>query len=309
MAWTLTIPHSYRPLRGGESSGGPGRPTRQDNVPLLAAGVALYAFLAIFPTLIAAITLYGLVADPAEVERQITSLARALPAEATQVISGELHSLAAGSPRALSVGLVVSLLLALWTASTGTSNLIKAVNLAYDEEDGRGFVKGRAVALLLTLGAIVFLAVAAALVAVLPAVLGFLGLGPLTRAFVEVARWAGLVVFVMIALAILYRYAPDREHPRFAWTSVGAIVATLLWVLGSAGFSVFAGTVGNYGRTYGALAGVAMLLLWLLLTSFAVLLGAEINSEMEHQTAQDTTHGPQRPMGERRAVKADALAE
>ena len=257
--------------------------TNDDNIPLLAAGVAFYAFLALFPALIAAVTVYGLVADPADVQAQIESLTRALPADTASLITGQLRSLAAGSSSALSLGLVASLLGALWSASGGMGNLMKATNLAYDEEETRGFVKLRAVALLLTLGAVLFLVVAAGLVAVLPAVLNTVGLGGFTRVVIEVARWLGLVVFVMAALALLYRYAPDRDHPRFAWTSVGAVVATVLWVLGSAGFSLYVSTFGSYAKTYGALAGVAVLLLWLFLTSFVVLLGAEINSEMEHQ--------------------------
>ena len=282
--------------------------TKDDNVPLLAAGVAFYAFLALFPALIAAVTVYGLVADPAQVEAQIASFTRALPQDTASVITGQLRSLAAGSSSALSFGLVASLLGGLWTASSGMSNLMKATNLAYDEEETRGFVKLRAVALALTLGAVLFLVVAAALVAVLPAVLGAVGLGGFTRVLIEVGRWIGLVVFVLAALALLYRYAPDRDHPRFAWTSVGAVAATVLWVLGSAGFSLYVSTFGSYGKTYGALAGVAVLLLWLFLTSFMVLLGAEINSEMEHQTAQDTTRGEAKPMGERNAVMADTVA-
>ena len=282
--------------------------TNDDNIPLLAAGVAFYAFLALFPALIAAVTVYGLVADPTDVQAQIESLTRALPADTASLITGQLRSLAAGSSSALSLGLVASLLGALWSASGGMGNLMKATNLAYDEEETRGFVKLRAVALLLTLGAVLFLVVAAGLVAVLPAVLNTVGLGGFTRVVIEVARWLGLVVFVMAALALLYRYAPDRDHPRFAWTSVGAVVATVLWVLGSAGFSLYVSTFGSYAKTYGALAGVAVLLLWLFLTSFVVLLGAEINSEMEHQTAQDTTRGEARPMGERNAVMADTLA-
>lgn len=282
--------------------------SREDNVPLLAAGVAFFAFLALFPALIAAVTVYGLVADPAEVENQIASLARPLPKETATLITEQLRSIAGGSDSALSFGFAVSLLAAVWTASTGMAYLVKAVNIAYEEDESRSFLRLRAVALLMTLLALLFIVVAVAAVAVLPAVLESVGLGGLARAIIEVARWIGLVVFVMGALAVVYRYAPNRENPRFAWTSVGAVAATVLWIVGSVGFSVYVNTFGSYSETYGALAGVAVLLLWLFLTSFMVLLGAEVNSEMEHQTAQDTTTGDPRPMGQRGAVVADTVA-
>jgi membrane protein len=281
---------------------------KQDNVPLLAAGVAFYAFLALFPGLIAAVTLYGLVADRQQVEKQIDSLSSALPAETAALIGQQLQDIVSTEQSALGLGLVVSLLGALFTASGGVANLMKAINLAYDEEETRGFVKLRLTALLLTFGAVLFLAVAVGLVAVLPVVLDALGLSGAARIAVNVARWAGLVAFMVAALAVVYRYAPDRDNPRFAWVGLGSSVATALWVIGSAGFSLYVSNFGKYSETYGALAGVVVLLLWLFLTSFIVLFGAEINSETEQQTAKDTTQGPPRVMGERRAVKADTVA-
>ncbi|MDP9408444.1 MAG: YihY/virulence factor BrkB family protein [Actinomycetota bacterium] len=282
---------------------------KDDNVPLLAAGAAFYTFLALFPTLIAAITLYGLVADPAQVEAQVAGVASGLPAEARTILVDQMRSVAQGSSRSMSFGLVASLLGALWAASGGMANMMKAINLAYDEKETRGFLKLRAVALGLTLGGVVFLVAAVGLVAVLPVVLDALGLSGVARFAVGAARWLGLVALVMVALAVVYRYAPDRDNPKFRWTSIGAVVATVLWLVGSAAFSVYVSNFGSYGKTYGALAGVVVLLLWLFLTSYIILLGAEINSEMEHQTARDTTEGPEKPMGERRAVMADTMPE
>jgi membrane protein len=278
---------------------------KKDNLPLLAAGVAFYIFVALFPALIAAITVYGLVADPQEVEEQIAGLTEALPDDVSELITNQLQDIASGSEQALGIGLILSLGGALFAASGGVQNLIKAVNIAYDEEETRGFVKLRGLALLMTLAAVVFLAVAVGLIAVLPVVFEVVGLDGIALVGVQIARWVGLVVFVMVALAVLYRYAPDRDAPRFTWVGLGSIVATVLWVLGSAGFSLYVSNFGNYGETYGALAGVVVLLLWLFLTSFIVLLGAEINSESELQTTRDTTKGPEQPMGERDAVKAD----
>lgn len=284
------------------------RETQEDNVPLLAAGVAFFAFLSLFPALIAGVSLYGLVADPEQVQAQITSLTSALPQEAATLVTDQVREIAGQSSRALGVGLVVSVLAALFTASGGVANLMKAVNLAYDEPETRGFVKLRATALLLTACAIVFLAVAVGLVAVVPVLLDALGLSGVGRVLVQVLRWGGLVVFVLVALAVVYRYAPDRDNPRLRWVGLGSVVATVLWLLGSAAFSLYVSTFGSYSETYGTLAGVAVLLLWLFLTSFVVLLGAEINSELEQQTAEDTTQGPELPRGERRAVKADTVA-
>ena len=283
--------------------------SKDDNVPLLAAGAAFYVFLALFPALIAAVTVYGLVADPAQVESQIGSVASGLPAEARTILTEQLSSIAEGSSRSLSFGLAASLLGAIWAASGGMANMMKAINLAYDEEETRGFLKLRAVALALTLGGVLFLAVAVGLVAVLPVVLDALGLEGVARYVVGAARWVGLLALVLVALAVIYRYAPDRDNPKFRWTSVGAAIATVLWIVGSVGFSLYVSNFGSYGKTYGALAGVVVLLLWLFLTSYIILLGAEVNSEMEHQTAQDTTEGPAKPMGERRAVMADTLPD
>ncbi|MCW2779268.1 MAG: Ribonuclease [Frankiales bacterium] len=282
--------------------------TKDDNVPLLAAGVAFYAFLALFPALIAMVTLYGLVADPSTVQSQIESLSRTLPPETATLIADQMRSITSSSSGGLGIGLVVSLLGALFSASGGVQNMMKAINLAYDEKESRGAVKLRGTALLLTLGAVVFVVVAVGLVAVLPAALDSLGLGVVGTVAVFVGRWVGLVAFMAVALAVLYRYAPDRDNARFEWTAIGSGVATVLWIVGSAGFSLYVSNFGKYGKTYGVLAGVVVLLLWLYLTCYIVLFGAEVNAEAERQTTQDTTQGPARPLGERRAVAADTVA-
>jgi membrane protein len=276
---------------------------------MLAGGVAYFAFLAVFPALIAAITLYGLVAEPAEVVDQVRSLAGMLPQESQPLIVNQLNALVSTSGGALGVGLVVSLLAALWSASSATGNLIQAVNLAYDEEETRGFLKLRGIALLLTLGAIVFMLVTLTLVAVVPPLLDALPIGTAGRVVAQVVRWVLLLAMVITALAVVYRVAPDRDAPRFGWVSVGALVAAALWLIGSALFSVYVNYFGSYNKTYGALAGVVVLMLWLYLTSYIVLLGAEINAEAERQTRRDTTTGQPRPIGERQAVAADQVAE
>jgi membrane protein len=280
-----------------------------DHVPMLAGGVAFFAFLALFPALIAAITLYGLIADPGEVAGQVESLAGALPQETQPLIIDQLNSVVSTSGGALGVSLVVSLLAALWSASSGTGNLIQAVNLAYDEEETRGFFKLRRLALLLTIGAIVFLLVTLTLVAVVPPLLDALPLGAVGLVVAQMVRWVLLALVVIGALAVIYRVAPDRDAPRFRWVSVGALVAAVLWLIGSLLFSLYVNNFGSYNKTYGALAGVVVLMLWLYLTSYIVLLGAEINAEAERQTRRDTTKGEPQPLGERGAAAADQVAE
>ncbi|MBA3574063.1 MAG: YihY/virulence factor BrkB family protein [Pseudonocardiales bacterium] len=285
------------------------RESSADNVPMLAGGVAFFAFLAVFPALIAALTLYGLLADPAQVAQQVQNIAAALPRSAQPLLTEQLTSVTQTSGGALTAGLVISLLAALWSASSGTGNLITAVNLAYDEEESRGFVKLRATALGLTLGGIVFVLLTLTLVAVVPVALDNLGLGVVGRVVAQVVRWVLLVGVVVVGLAVVYRVAPDRASPRFRWVSAGALVATVLWIIGSVAFSLYVNFFGNYNKTYGALAGVIVLMLWLFLTTYIVLLGAEINAESERQTVRDTTHGEPQPMGRRRAEAADSLAE
>jgi len=280
-----------------------------DNVGILAGGISYAAFLALFPAMIAGISLFGLVADPATIAQQAEGVLAALPQEAQPLLRDQITSLTQTSGGALSFGLAVSILLALWTASGGTSSLMTAINIAYDEQESRNFLKVRGTALVLTFGAIIFLLLALALVAVVPAVLNALALGTFINVIVQIVRWALLVVLIVVALAVVYRVAPDRDAPQFKWTSVGAVVAAALWVLGSLAFSLYVNNYGSYNKTYGALAGVVILLLWLYLTSYIILLGAEINAESEKQTKQDTTKGPSAPMGERGAEAADTLAD
>jgi len=282
---------------------------QSDQVPLIAGGVAFFGFLALFPAMIATVLLYGLLVDPATVAEQMTALGDALPTQARELLTEQLRSLTSTSESALGIGVVISVALALWSASGGIGNLISAINTAYDEDEERGFVKRKLLALGLTLAAILFLLVVITLVAVAPAVLDSLvGSGPI-RWLLEAARWALLFVLIAGALAVLYRSSPDRDAPKIRWVSVGAVIATVGWILASVGFSLYVDNFSSYGKTYGALAGVVVLLLWLWISAYAVLLGAEINAESEQQTIRDSTQGPPRPLGQRGAVKADSIPE
>jgi membrane protein len=279
---------------------------KADQVPLLAAGVAFYAFLGIFPALIALVSIYGLFADPSTIANQLTSLTATLPEDARRVITDQVTMLASRRST-LSLGLIISIVIALWSASAAVGNLLTAINVAYDEEEKRGFVKKRLLSLGLTLGAIVFMMIMLGIVAVLPPLLkAVFGTGALRWVF-QILGWLVLVVIVAVVLAILYRLAPDRDAPRMRWVSVGAVVATVVWLAASIGFSIYSSTFGDYAKTYGVFAGIVVLLFWLWLSMYAILLGAEINAEAEQQTIEDTTKGPEKPLGERGAVKADSV--
>lgn len=282
---------------------------KEDQVPLMAAGLAFYTMLAIFPALIAAVSIYGLVSDPADVQNQLQSLAGALPSETASLIESQLTGIVQGSSQALGWATVISILAALWSASSGMQQGIKAINLAYDEEETRGFLKLRGLALALTLAYILIGLISLGLILVVPPILDQLQLGGVVNVLLAIAQFVVLAAVFMVGLAILYRYAPDRDEPAWRWLSWGAVIATVVWILASVGFTFFVSQFGNYQETYGALAGVIILLLWFFISAFVVLMGAELNAEMEHQTRRDTTAGPDEPMGRRGAVKADTLGE
>ena len=259
---------------------------KKDHVPILAAGMAFWAMLAIFPALIALVSVYGLVADPETVERQLAGLSEMLPGSARDLIATQLNDIVQSSSSALGLGLIASVLGALWSASAGTKTAIAAINLAYDQQENRGFFKLRGLALLLTAGALLLVAVMIVLVAVLPALFDTIGLGEVGRDVVTYGRWPALALLVMVGLGILYRLAPCREGPRWAFVTPGSVLATLLW-LGLTGlFSFYVSNFGSYNETYGAIGGVIVLLLWFFLSSFVVLIGAELNAELERETGE-----------------------
>ncbi len=279
---------------------------KRDHVTLLAAGVAFFGLLALVPTMIAAVALYGLVADPADVTRHVDELLGAAPGAARDLLLDQLRGVTEESSGA-GVSLAIGLAVALWAASSGVKHLIDALNAAYDEEEGRGFFKVRGLALLLTLGAILFVAVAVVVLTVVPALVEASGLGDAAGLAINIVRWPLLAVGFAVALAVVYRYGPDRDDAEWRWVSPGAVAATLLWLAASAAFSIYVSSFGSYNETYGSLGGVVVAMLWLFLTALAVLLGAELDAELERQTRHDTTEGRDEPMGAREAHAADTV--
>jgi len=282
---------------------------KEDRLSIIAAGVAFYGLLAVFPALVALVGIYGLVADPAQIEQQVRALSAVLPPQASEILMTQLHDLASTDRAALGIGAIAGLLLALWSASAAVRTLMEALNVAYDEEEGRGFISFYATAIILTLGGILGVIVAIGLVVALPAVLGVLGPGSVVEIIVSMVRWPILAALAIVGFAVLYRYGPSREQPRWRWVSAGAVTAVVLWVIGSALFSLYVTKFGNYNETYGAAGAVVILLMWFLLSSYAILIGAEINAEMERQTKKDTTTGGGKPMGKRGAYAADTVGE
>ena len=256
---------------------------KDDRVTLMAAGMAFYAMLALFPALAAAITIWGLVADPAQVQRTIADAAQALPSGAADLLGEQMSRIADSSGTALGWTLVATLGGALWSASSGTKGMMEAVNAAYDEDETRGFVKVRGMALGLTLGGIFFGLLLVGLVAVVPGVLSLVGLGSLAENLVRWGRWPVLAVVVALGLAVIYRYAPDRDQPEWRWMTPGSIAAVVLWLVASAGFAFYVNSFGSYSETYGSIAGVIVLMLWFFISALAVLVGAELNAEVERQ--------------------------
>jgi membrane protein len=272
----------------------------------VAGGVAFYVFLSLVPALFAVILVYGLAADPQDVGEQITDYITALPNEAQETILEQLRDITRQDTGGLGVGLVVSVAAAIYSASKGMQGLIAALNVAYDEEETRKFVKLRLTSLGLTLAVIVGGAAGVGGMVLLGAVAQ--DLGTAGEVALSILRWPLLAAFLMFGLAALYRYAPDRDRARWRWVTPGAVVATVLWVLGSFAFSIYSRVAGNFTETYGSLATVAVLLLWLLLSAYVIILGAELDAETERQTARDSTTGPRRPLGQRDAYAADTVA-
>ena len=280
-----------------------------DRVFSASGSVAFFGVLAVFPALLALVSLYGIFADPVDVKEQVAGLSKLLPPGAEELLLDRLGELVSTSSTTLGAGLVLAVLGALWSASVGMKAIMEAINVAYDEEEKRGFLKLRGQAILLTLGSLLVAALVFALFASVPTIVEALRLGIDGQRVVSVARWPLMGLLVMLWISVLYRFGPCRAEPKWRWVSWGAFLATVLWLGGTAAFSFYVDRFGSYSETYGAIGSVIVFMLWLYISSLVVLLGAEVNAEMEHQTAEDSTVGPPQPMGERGAVKADTLGQ
>ena len=258
--------------------------TGKKNLSLVAGGVAYYLLMALFPALAALVSAYGLLTNAADVTRRVQSLAGMLPASTVKLISDELHQLVSASNKSLGLGVIVGIIIALWSAERGMSGMMTALNIAYDRPERRGVVSFNATALLLTVVVIAGGLIALMFIVVLPIILHGMGARHPMRWIGLVVEWPLLIVFAMGMVALIYRYGPDHDRPRWKWTSPGVIVATILWVTGSSLLSFYVYHFSSYDETYGSLGALLVVLTWLWLSAFVVLLGAEINGEAERQT-------------------------
>ena len=279
-----------------------------DRISIVAAGIAYYTLLSLFPAIAILIMLYGLVADTETVRQQVGNFGGVLPEEAYGILREQLERLARTTSSELGFGLLLSFVLAAWGASRAVQALMVAMNVAYEEEERRGIVRQNLVAIAITIGGVCFFALSVTAIAAVPAAVALLDLGPALTAALASLQWLVLAIAAILALAGVYRFAPCRASARFRWLTPGAVVATLLWLLSSLLFSFYVANFGSYNETFGSIGAVVVLLLWLYISAFAVCVGAEINAELERQTYRDSTTGPIRPIGRRGAHVADHVA-
>ncbi len=280
----------------------------QEHMSLISAGVAFFAFLALFPGLIAVVSLYGFFTDAADRQVHLRALLGFVPTEVHDLLAEQLRNISSRETETLGVSAAVGLAVALWSANKGTRALFEGINIAYGETGRRGFFKQNALCLLFTLGFAGGLCLAFAVVVGFGAFGDRLQLSPLLTFSLGATGWLVIAVLLTIGLALVYKFAPVRTNPKLRWVSVGSVVALTLWLAASAAFSVYVANFGSYGETYGSLAAITIFLFWLYISALAVQLGAQINGEAEHQTIYDTTIGEYKPLGERGAWHADHVA-
>jgi membrane protein len=280
----------------------------RDNFSVVAAGCAFFALFAVFPALSALISLYAMTASPAHIEKNFEGLAFVLPPEAYDVFITQIARLAEASNQTLGWSLLLSLLVAFWSASAGAQAMLTALNMAYAEVERRSVIQYYSNAFIFTLagilgGLVVLLAIINA-----PVLFALAGISSAYESVVGIVRWPLLAVFILVLLAFLYRFGPCRQNAKWRWVSVGSVFATVVWLAASFAFSFYVSHFGHYDKTYGSLGAVIILLFWLYLSFYIVLIGAEINAELELQTAEDTTTGAPKPLGRRGAFVADHVA-
>lgn len=283
--------------------------TIADNLGLVAAGVAFYFFLAVFPAMAAFISLYGLMLDTSDAVKQLQSFFSLLPSDASNVLLDQVRTITGQSGVTLGASAIASLFIAFWSSMKGVLAMITSLNIVYEEEEQRGVIRLRLIALLMTIGAVVFVSVSLASLTIIPLIMRLLNLSELVQLSFSFLRWPILLLIVITLLSILYRIGPDRRQARWRWVTPGAVLATFLWITASALFSWYVSKFGNYNEMYGSIGAVVLLLLWFYLTAYVFLLGAEFDAELEHQTEKDSTVGEPKPIGERGARMADTVGK
>ncbi len=270
-----------------------------------AAGVTFYTLLAIFPAIATLVSLYGMISDPVSVNDQISSLQGVVPGGGLDILTQQVKALTSNPKQALGFAFVIGLLTSLWSSNQGIKGLFDALNVVYHEKEKRSFFRRTLITLAFTFSGILFVILAMGAIVVVPIVLNFLGLGTWGAALIAAARWPLLLVVLAVFLSVVYRFGPSREHAQWKWVSWGSAFATVMWLLASIGFSYYVANFGSYNKTYGSLGAAIGFMTWIWISSIIVLLGGELNAELEQQTEKDTTTGAPMPVGQRGAYKAD----
>jgi membrane protein len=279
----------------------------EDRVMLIAAGVTYYLLLAIFPAVSVLVSLYGFFSDPAAIAERISFLSSVMPPDALKIFLDQLRALASTEKATLSVGLAGGIALALWSANNGMKALFEAMNVAYAENEKRSLLKLNLVSLGFTLGALLLLVVVIFAMGVVPAVLTYLWLGGFTETIIRFVRWPAMLIFVGAGIMILYRFGPSREPAKLRWLTWGSVFAAVAWLASSLAVSYYLANVADYNATYGTLGATIGFMVWTWISVVIVIVGAEINAELEHQTTKDSTTGRPQPLGSRGAYMADTV--
>lgn len=283
------------------------REMNSDRLLSIAGGVSFFVLLAIFPAITALVSAYGLFFNASTITNNLSLLNEVVPGNVLGIVHEQASRIASNSGGALSIGIVVGILVSLWSAMSGVKAMIDALNVIYEQKECRSFLKLNLVALVFTFAGFAAFLLAIATIVVLPLILSPIGLASLTETVTRIARWPLLLVVLLIGLAALYRYGPDRRKARWEWVTVGSVFAAVTWIIASFLFSWYLASFANYNATYGSLGAVVGLMIWLWISTIVVLLGAELNAEIEHQTARDLTIGAEKPLGARGAVMADTV--
>jgi membrane protein len=281
--------------------------TSEDRLLAIAAGVVFYGLLALFPAVTALVSCYGLVAKPDSINDHLSFLQDVIPAEAYSIVQDQIARVIAKGQAGLGLGFAIGLLLALWSANAGMKALTDALNIVNEEKEKRSFIRLNLVSSAFTVAGILAVLTAVGAIVVTPLVLSPVGLAGMTEEIVRFARWPALTTAMLLGLSVLYRYGPSRRAAKWQWISLGAVFATLTWFAGSAVLSYYFANFANYNATYGSLGAAIGTMMWMWMSAIVVLFGAELNSEIEHQTARDTTVGTEKPLGARGATMADTV--
>ena len=281
----------------------------EDRLLAVAAGVVFYGLLALFPALTAMVSLYGLFTKASTLNEHLSAVAGLLPEGGVSIVRDQVDRLAAKGDAKLGFGFVIGLGIALWSANSGMKAILDALNVVYEEKEKRGLIKLTLISFCFTLAAIAAVLLALGAVVIMPVALNYLGLHAVTDFLLRALRWPVLLAMIILGLGVLYRFGPSRRKPRWQWISVGSVTAAVAWAIASALLSWYLTRFASYDATYGSLGAGIGLMTWMWISSIVILFGAELNSEIEHQTARDTTVERERPLGARGAVVADTVGK